>query len=72
MVGLGDIKSMCKMLTKIKALLHYAQKKKNMLKNGILIDTKFCNIKDSVYFLVTQKLRYIKVINERGEKWQWA
>lgn len=32
MVGLGDIKSMCKMLTKIKALLHYAQKKKKHVK----------------------------------------
>lgn len=67
MLGLGDIKSMCKTFTKIKAVLDHAQKKKNMLKNGILIDTKFCNSKDSVCFLVTQKLRYIKVTNERGE-----
>lgn len=32
MLGLGDIKSMCKTFTKIKALLDHAQKKKKHVK----------------------------------------
>lgn len=67
MLGLEDIKSMCKIFIKIKALL--LLKRKTMLKNGLLIATRFCTSKDSVYFLVTQKQNYIiKVINEIGEK----
>lgn len=67
MLGLEDIKSMCKIFIKIKALP--LLKRKTMLKNGLLIATMFCTSKDSVYFLVTQKQNYIiKVINEIGEK----